>query len=917
MKKISYILCVVMLMTSLNAGVLADNAADFAIYEDFAYSVGAKLNSCPTAVAEDEIKGFSGGWKSDAALSANPSDSFVVAQDGKVSVNTNRSDAIYRQMTNSVDLSRNSLYCISATMKINSKVTLDNTHTVKVFLTRQGVSQGAEQLQFGFQGGYGTDKHYSPYMRTKDSTANSQKTVIEPEKTYKLVIKINSNASSDDIITYSVYDDDGGKIGEIQSAKALSDVYDVVAYQEYLGGSLPNEFGNLRIECYGEQTVALINEAQQAVDDAKADTVADKVAAAQAAADNLPDGIIKDELNGEIAKLTEIIEKENRLVAEIEAKIAEVETMEITIDNYAQADEAVALIRENIEQLNDDGLKEKYTLLADELEKNVIAKKISVLKVNEKFDYENGTKANTVGADVPNGWTGGYYADADLQTALDDLAVFGKNEYVPNGMIYRNMYYPVTADDDNLSYIKWEFSLGDGGLAQVQIGDVAFGADTAAFAGEKRSAAKLESGVKYTAVLSIAKGEAKLAIYSGVPLCSFDVAINAEFDGKSVIGIGGNNCTFYSIEKENIPLKFISETKLALESAEKTIAESDIETLREKASALEKCIFKDFALGCADGFLSTNKNTVPVIRSAGVDGVAYASSTVKAKYVIDDAAGNFGSAQITWHCNGNTAVGESYRIPSGSGGADVYFVITVSNKWGVTSQPYTAQSVSVISQPGSGSVSGGTRGGSSGGISGGIPTIKTPDPIPIESDDAIGSPFGDIKGHWAQSIIENLYAKGVVKGVSDNEFKPDDSVTRAEFTALVVNALSVAPGSGESVFSDVTDDDWYASAVKTAASAGIVNGSNGSFRPNDAITREETAKICCAVMDYIEYTQGSAQGKALNDISEVSAWAVEYVEKAVAAGIMNGDADGSFRPHGNATRAESAALASRLAALKK
>lgn len=244
----------------------------------------------------------------------------------------------------------------------------------------------------------------------------------------------------------------------------------------------------------------------------------------------------------------------------------------------------------------------------------------------------------------------------------------------------------------------------------------------------------------------------------------------------------------------------------------------------------------------------------------------------------------------------------------------MYFVITVSNKWGKTSEPYTSQSVSVIAQPGSGKVYGGGSGG--GGISGGGTAAGIPEPIPFENEET-ASPFTDIKGHWAQSIIEDLYSKGVVKGVSDTEFKPDDIVTRAEFIALAVNALALEPGNDTVVFSDVSEDDWFASVVKTAASLGIVSGSNGAFRPNDAISREEAAKICCTLMKYIGYEESGTQIKTFSDAADISSWAVDYVDKACAAGIMQGDADGGFRPLGTATRAESAVVVSRLSALKK
>lgn len=932
MKKIIYILCITMFAMCCNIGVFAEEAVsadDFAAYEYFDYPGGEKLNACGDALTEDEEKGFSGGWfgyYNSKSVCIDLNDGVTVTDNKSVNIPPN--SGISRKMKNPVDLNKDFLYYISAKVRISENYTYDQyMNSAKLHLTNDTVKgTGGGQLMFRFLLNTDDSAVCYPEMRIAENKASAENKQVELKcgKTYRLVIKIQAYAGSSDIFTYSVYDNETNeKISELKAEKALNDSFDTISWLQIFKGTDSGEFGELSVEGYGDETSTVLAAAQSALDTADSEFTSESIEAARTAVQNLPvreDGAARYEFNAKIAKLEAELENEKKLTEEIDGNIKKVSETEITNKEQADmADEAIKDIRKSIAGLRDASAKEHYTALADELEKTVIVKKISVLKVIENFNYAQDTKANSVQKDESNGWSGGYYADAELKTPIDDSVTFGSGEYSHDTMLYRQMYYPVTADDGNVSYLKWTFSLGDGGNAEIRIGDMVFGADTNAYIGSDRGSARLEYNRQYTAVLRLAKDEAWLCIYDGKPTSGFGVKAavvsdSSEIDKADVIGFGGSNYKIYSVEKENIPISYVSAAETALNTAADNMSEANISALRDEASALEKCIFKSFALDCADGFIGVNKATVPIIRSAGIDGTPYASSTVKAKYDIDDSVGNFGDVQITWYCDGKTDDGESFRIPSGTVGKKVYFTITVSNKWGEASDPYTAQSVTVIARQGSGGSHGGSSGG--GGISGGGSTVKIPDPISFENNENV-SPFTDIKGHWAQSIIEDLYTKGVVKGVSENEFKPDNTVTRAEFTALVSGALKLVPGDETVVFSDVSDNDWFSSVIKTAASVGIISGSDGMFRPNDAISREEAAKICCTAMKYIGYEENNANEKTFSDSADISPWATEYVNRACASGILQGDADGSFRPLGTATRAESAAIASRLSALKK
>ncbi len=106
---------------------------------------------------------------------------------------------------------------------------------------------------------------------------------------------------------------------------------------------------------------------------------------------------------------------------------------------------------------------------------------------------------------------------------------------------------------------------------------------------------------------------------------------------------------------------------------------------------------------------------------------------------------------------------------------------------------------------------------------------------------AAGRSFPDIKGHANQTAIEALAARGIINGMSAGAYAPNDTMTRAQFAAIVVKALGLAPKS-VSVFRDVPAKQWYASYVGTAYTYGIVTGrTKNTFDPNGTISRQEAA----------------------------------------------------------------------------
>lgn len=157
----------------------------------------------------------------------------------------------------------------------------------------------------------------------------------------------------------------------------------------------------------------------------------------------------------------------------------------------------------------------------------------------------------------------------------------------------------------------------------------------------------------------------------------------------------------------------------------------------------------------------------------------------------------------------------------------------------------------------------------------------------------------DISGHWARSNIEKLVSLGAINGYPDGNFKPDNTITRAEFVVVLVKAFKLE-ARGDKVFAD-TEKHWARDAVSIGASNGILGGySENTFGPDDPVTREQMA-----VMTVKAAGLSQASGElAFTDSGKISTWAKDAVLTAVKDGIINGYPDNSFRPEGNATRAE-------------
>lgn len=211
--------------------------------------------------------------------------------------------------------------------------------------------------------------------------------------------------------------------------------------------------------------------------------------------------------------------------------------------------------------------------------------------------------------------------------------------------------------------------------------------------------------------------------------------------------------------------------------------------------------------------------------------------------------------------------------------------------------------------------SGGGHGssGGSGGAGSPVSPGKTTDPGKTEPTQP--QPYADeLKNHWAKTEIEAMIQKGVVKG-DGSSLHLSDNVTRAEFVAMLLRSKQLEAAEYAGSFLDVAADSWYAGYMEKAYQMGIINGDGtGNVRPDDTITREEMAKIIVA---FAAPVVDAEKKPAFTDLDEVSAWAVESVEKAVASGLMNGVGEGRFNPKQSARREEAIVVLYRIMAAEQ
>ena len=208
-------------------------------------------------------------------------------------------------------------------------------------------------------------------------------------------------------------------------------------------------------------------------------------------------------------------------------------------------------------------------------------------------------------------------------------------------------------------------------------------------------------------------------------------------------------------------------------------------------------------------------------------------------------------------------------------------------------------------------------------------------------DEDLILPFTDVQaGDWYYKDIKAAYLSGIVRGNggTQNTFDPDNPITRGEAAAIVFRVLEKAQAGVDAymrsvqqyggrintidieppLISNVTCPDviygaWYYDCVTRLLSTGIMTGdSEGTFRPDDNITRAEAAAVAVRLHEYVAAKLNIKVSKpyVTKTFSDVrgSDWFYKAVGAAIGYGLIEGDSEGTFRPNDNITRAEFTAV---------
>lgn len=179
---------------------------------------------------------------------------------------------------------------------------------------------------------------------------------------------------------------------------------------------------------------------------------------------------------------------------------------------------------------------------------------------------------------------------------------------------------------------------------------------------------------------------------------------------------------------------------------------------------------------------------------------------------------------------------------------------------------------------------------------------------------ADGIKFNDAtESNWAYEYVDFASIREIVNGTGNNMFEPGGSLTRAMFVTMLGRMHGNLGTYDKHSFIDVEAGSWYEEYVSWAAHNGIIEGYDAEhFAPDDKITREQICAIIDRYMKYEGYAVMAEIGGQFTDDSQISDWAYDSVKAAQSLEIVVGYEDGSFKPQGLATRAEAAAMFTRL-----
>lgn len=188
-------------------------------------------------------------------------------------------------------------------------------------------------------------------------------------------------------------------------------------------------------------------------------------------------------------------------------------------------------------------------------------------------------------------------------------------------------------------------------------------------------------------------------------------------------------------------------------------------------------------------------------------------------------------------------------------------------------------------------------------IEGGGQRVAIPVKMPVA--------FSDIRGIWAEPYITALQERGIVSGTSETTFSPDDTIRRGDFMLMLYNAAGRPESTGENIFTDISADAYYTTAVTWAQAQGIAAGmGNGLFDPSGTLTREQSFAFICRALPIlnVSFTDGEETVlEPFTDAADLADYARVPAATLIQLQIVSGSG-GQLTPKASLTRAQMARI---------
>lgn len=193
-------------------------------------------------------------------------------------------------------------------------------------------------------------------------------------------------------------------------------------------------------------------------------------------------------------------------------------------------------------------------------------------------------------------------------------------------------------------------------------------------------------------------------------------------------------------------------------------------------------------------------------------------------------------------------------------------------------------------------------------------TAAEPSGFPVQQVAAAEpSGFQDVRPtDWFYDAAVYVQKNGIFSGTGASLFTPEGTMTRAMYVTALGRMAGVNVSEySTTTFADVQSGSWYAPYVAWAVQKGITSGTGSrSFSPDATVTREQMATMTLRYFEsyQIPYQTSNRVTTEPGDLADVSPWSADSIVKLWQAGLFNGDRNGNFNPHGQASRAEAAVL---------